>query len=112
MPADLSAATTCAIALLAASVASRAVLASIVTPPSISAISGGADIVPSPVTEIVAGPRGGVWADSGVAINALRPRRAAQAKTVKRIWRILSDNPNVDGVMTSSAAHASERRIT
>src|SRR4051794_32052651 len=54
MPAPFSASSTLPIAALLASEASRAVLASVLTPPSISARSGGADTVASPITEIVA----------------------------------------------------------
>ena len=52
-------------AALLASEASRAVLASEVTPPSICAWSGGTDTVASPVTEIAGG--GAVSANAGAA---------------------------------------------
>src|SRR3954465_1696452 len=52
IPAPFSASSTLPIAALLASEASRAVLASVLTPASICAVSGGTDTVPSPVTEI------------------------------------------------------------
>ena len=68
MPAPFSASSTLPIAALLASEASRAVLASEVTPPSICARSGGTDTVASPVTEIIAG--GAVCASAGAASSA------------------------------------------
>ncbi len=55
MPAPFSASSTLPIAALLASDASRAVLASDVTPASICARSGATDTVASPVTEIIGG---------------------------------------------------------
>jgi hypothetical protein len=55
MPAPFSACSTLFIAALLASDASRAVLASEVTPPSICAWSGATDTVASPVTETAGG---------------------------------------------------------
>ena len=71
-------------AALLASEASRAVLASEVTPPSICAWSGGTDTVASPVTEIIGG--GAVSANAGVASDVA----AATASARKCFMRLIS----------------------
>ena len=65
MLAAFSAANTLVIALLLASEASRAVLASVATPASTKAISGATEICASPVTEIAGGKSAGVCASAG-----------------------------------------------
>src|ERR1044072_2469997 len=67
MPAPLNASSTLPIAALLASDASRAVLASVLTPASICARSGGTDTLASPVTEIAGG--GASPASAGAASN-------------------------------------------
>src|ERR1041385_3831969 len=67
MPEAFSASNTLPIAALFASDASRAFLALEITPPSISAKSGGAETVASPVTEIAGG--GVSSASAGAASN-------------------------------------------
>src|SRR3981081_624064 len=67
MPAPFSASSTLPIAALLASEASRAVLASVLTPASICARSGGTDTWASPLTEIVA--TGASSASAGAASN-------------------------------------------
>src|SRR3569623_472815 len=62
MPPDFNAAITAFIALALASLAARAVFASVVTPASISARSGEAETVASPLTEIEGGAG---WASAG-----------------------------------------------
>ena len=69
MPAPFSASSTLPIAALLASDASRAVLASEVTPPSICARSGATDTLASPLTEIAGGA---VCADAGVCSERKR----------------------------------------
>src|SRR5258707_1003540 len=69
MPAPFSASSTLPIAALLLSDASRAVFASVVTPPSICGRSGGTDSWASPVTEIVA--IGVTCASAGAATRAL-----------------------------------------
>src|ERR1041385_3130900 len=67
MPAPFNASNTLPIAALLASDASRAVFASVLTPASICARSGGTDTLASPVTEIVGG--GASPAGAGAASN-------------------------------------------
>src|SRR4051794_24242255 len=67
MPAPFSASSTLPIAALLASEASRAVLASVLTPASICARSGGTDTLASPLTEMVA--TGATCASAGAASN-------------------------------------------
>src|SRR5690348_7954881 len=76
MLAVFSAAITLPIATLFASDASRAVLASVATPASTDAISGGTEMLASPVTEIADGKSVGVSASAG----ALARRAKAIAK--------------------------------
>src|SRR3954463_14800107 len=94
MPAPLSASSTLPIAALSASEASRAVLASVLTPASISARSGGADTVASPVTEIAAG--GVSSASAGAASNP--PASTTATRSAARSVRHASDRiRNRDG---------------
>src|SRR3984885_35291 len=76
MPAPFSASNTLPIAALLASEASRAVLASVLTPASICARSGGADTWASPLTEIVA--TGATCASAGAASNPAGSAAAAR----------------------------------
>src|SRR3954453_20055503 len=69
MPVPFNASSTLPIAALLASEASRAVLASVLTPASICARSGGADTVASPVTEMVG--IGATCASAGAASSPL-----------------------------------------
>ena len=63
--AAFSAASTFAIAVLLASDASRALLASVATPASTDARSGGTEMRASPVTEIAGGKAAGACASAG-----------------------------------------------
>src|SRR6266436_686026 len=92
IPAPFSACSTLPIAALLASEASRAVLASDVTPPSISARSGGTDTVASPVTEMAAG--GMTCASAGVVSSAAA--RAAAARAVRCFISSLQRHVDVD----------------
>src|SRR6266851_8403418 len=92
IPAPFSACSTLPIAVLLASEASRAVLASDVTPPSISARSGGTDTVASPVTEIAAG--GMTCASAGAVSSA--PARATAARPVQCFMSSLQRHVDVD----------------
>src|SRR5580700_2112078 len=94
MPAPFSASRTLPIAALLASEASRAVLASEVTPPSMCARSGGTETWASPVTEIIAG--GSVCARAGTASRV--PAATAAARIVAREMRcfMVSLQRNVD----------------
>jgi len=74
-----SASSTLPIAALLVSEASRAVFASVVTPPSTCARSGGTDSCASPVTEIVA--MGVTCANAGAATNPLANAMAKTART-------------------------------
>ncbi len=76
MPAAFSAGRMAAIARLLASLASRAVLASVVTPPSICARSGATETWASPLTEIVGG--GVVWAMDGAVASSAATSVAAR----------------------------------
>src|SRR5260370_3127805 len=90
--APFSACSTLPIAVLLASEASRAVLASDVTPPSICARSGGTDTVASPVTEIAAG--GMTCASAGAVSSAAA--RAAAARAVRCFISSLQRHVDVD----------------
>src|ERR1019366_2049414 len=94
MPAPFSASKTLPIAALLASEASRAVLASEVTRPSICARSGGTETWASPVTEIIAG--GSVCARAGTASSV----PAASARMIGREMRcfmvLLQRNVDID----------------
>src|SRR5882672_1137486 len=92
IPAPFSACSTLPIAALLASEASRAVLASDVTPPSICARSGGTDTVASPVTEIVGG--GTTCASAGAVSSA--PARATAARAVRCFIRSLQRHIDID----------------
>src|SRR3979411_539555 len=92
IPAPFSACSTLPIAALLASEASRAVLASDVTPPSISARSGGTDTVASPVTEMAAG---GITCASAGALSSA-PARAAAARAVRCFMSSLQRHVDVD----------------
>src|SRR5882757_1684074 len=92
IPAPFSACSTLPIAALLASEASRAVLASDVTPPSISARSGGTDTVASPVTEMAAG--GATCASAGAASSA--PARATAARAVRCFMSSFQRHVDVD----------------
>src|ERR1700719_4179489 len=86
MPAPFSANSTLPIAALLASEASRAVLASEVTPASICARSGATDTVASPLTEITAGgavSAGAVWASAG-AVSKVSAAIASGARVRAR----------------------------
>src|SRR6266852_7051157 len=92
MPAPFSASSTLPIAALLASEASRAVLASDVTPPSISARSGGTDTVASPVTEMAAG--GMTCASAGAVSSA--DARATAARAVRCFISLLQRHIDID----------------
>src|ERR1700710_173882 len=87
MPAPFSASNTRPIASLLASEASRAVLASVLTPASICARSGGADTWASPLTEIVA--TGATCASAGAASNP--PASTTATRSVARSVRDCRD---------------------
>src|SRR5258707_4988154 len=92
IPAPFSACSTLPIAALLASEASRAVLAPDVTPPSISARSGGTNTVASPVTEIAAG--GMICALAGAVSSA--PARATAARPMQYFISSLQRHVDVD----------------
>src|SRR6267142_6620474 len=92
MLAPFSASSTLPIAALLASDASRAVLASVVTPASICARSGGTDTVASPVTEIIA--IGTTCASTGAVSSA--PARATAARAVRCFISSLERHIDVD----------------
>src|SRR3981189_2437797 len=92
IPAPFSACSTLPIAVLLASEASRAVLASDVTPPSVCPRSGGTDTVASPVTEIAAG--GMTCASAGAVSSAAA--RAAAARAVRCFMSLLQRHIDVD----------------
>src|SRR5882757_1504944 len=94
MPAPFSADSTLPIATLLASEASRAVLASDVTPPSTSARSGGTDTVASPVTEIAAG--GSVCASAGAVSSAPAMKAAAGVRSFIDLTSATSFQRHVD----------------
>src|ERR1044072_10027603 len=94
MPAPFNASSTLPIAALLASDASRAVLASVLTPAAICARSGGTDTLASPVTEIVGG--GASSASAGAASNP--PASAAITRSGARSIRHCRDRVrNRDG---------------
>src|ERR1043166_5922395 len=94
MPAPFNASSTLPIAALLASEASRAVFASVLTPASICARSGGTDTDASPVTEIVGG---GVSSASAGAISN-PPASAARIRSGARSIRHACDRiGNRDG---------------
>src|SRR6267143_7120844 len=92
IPAPFSACSTLPIAALLASEASRAVLASDVTPPPISARSGGTNTVASPVTEIAAG--GMICALAGAVSSA--PARATAARPMQYFISSLQRHIDID----------------
>src|SRR3954453_5650151 len=94
MPAPFSASSTLPIAALLASEASRAVLASVLTPASICARSGGTDTWASPLTEIVAIAASS--ASAGAASST--PASAAATRSDARLIRHCRDRiRNRDG---------------
>src|SRR5712692_3352422 len=94
IPAPFSACSTLPIAALLASEASRAVLASDVTPPSISARSGGTDTVASPVTEIAAGSS--VCASAGAVSSAPATKAAARVRSFIDLTSAASFQRHID----------------
>src|SRR5690554_3616253 len=88
IPTAFSAVMTAFIARALASLASRAVFASVVTPLSISATSGGADTLASPVTEMLRGR--GVCAAAGAANGSATSASAASSALLER-------NVDIDG---------------
>src|SRR6478609_7743520 len=88
IPAVFRAAITAVMARALASLASRAVLPSVVTPLEISAISGGADTFASPVTEML---RGGIVCAFAGAANVSASRASAATSA------LLERNVNIDG---------------
>ena len=84
MPAAFSAGRTAAIALLLASLASRAVLPSVVTPPSICARSGATETWASPLTVTVGRLRFAANAGAAVASSAARTSRALRIISAAR----------------------------
>src|SRR4051795_12333450 len=94
MPAPFNASSTLPIAALLASEASRAVFASVLTPASICARSGGTDTLASPVTEIV---EGGVSSASAGAISNPPASAAAMRSGARSIRHCRDRVRNRDG---------------